>query len=78
MGLVPKRLIPIFRDRSDLDVPHLGPRIEQALRDSAALVVLCSPSSVQSTWVGREVITFKLLGKGDRIFPVVALSSAAR
>ena len=68
-GPLPERLSPIFRDREDLSsAGHLGPQIGQALADSAALVVVCSPAAVRSPWVDAEIREFKRLGRGERIY----------
>jgi len=72
-GEVPARLHPIFRDRTDLSSGGvLGSRIEDALRRSACLVVLCSPAAAASEWVDREVGQFIELHGPGRIFPVIA------
>lgn len=59
-GMVPTRLRPIFRDRSDLvaagDLSH---EVEQALSKSENLIVICSPRSAQSKWVDQEIRFFR-------------------
>jgi tetratricopeptide (TPR) repeat protein len=71
-GLLPDRLAPIFRDREDLSsAGELGPKIQLALADSEALIVLCSPESARSPWVDNEILRFKRLGRGDRIFALI-------
>lgn len=71
-GTVPPRVRPVFRDREELAAAHdLGAEINEALRDSASLVVICSPRSARSKWVNEEILTFKRLGRADRIFPIV-------
>jgi tetratricopeptide (TPR) repeat protein len=71
----PRRLVPIFRDREELPAGgHLPDRLEAALAASDHLVVLCSPKAAASEWVGKEVATFKRLGKGEAIIPVIAPS----
>lgn len=71
-GPIPPRLHPIFRDRTDMSGGGaLSERIESALSESEALVVLCSPASAQSVWVNQEVERFIALGRGARIFPVI-------
>jgi hypothetical protein len=72
-GPVPATLHPIFRDREDLPGGGALPeRLQAALEDSEALIVLCTPVSARRPWVNEEVLTFQRLGRGDRIFPVVA------
>jgi hypothetical protein len=71
-GKVPRRVFPIFRDREELAVSSdLGSNIEQALRESRYLIVICSPNSAQSRWVGEEIKTFKRLGREDRILALI-------
>lgn len=69
---VPRRLFPIFRDRDELPLSHdLGATIQDALRASKYLIVLCSPHAAQSKWVNEEVRYFKSLGRADRILAVI-------
>ena len=71
-GVVPKRLFPIFRDREELPTSHeLGKVIDQALRDSSHLVIICSPRSAKSLWVNEEIKQFKRLGKSDNILCLI-------
>lgn len=71
-GPVPRRLRPVFRDRSELPAAaELGRRIELALLESRFLVVVCSPRSAASRWVGREIEAFRALGRDDRILAYV-------
>ena len=68
-GAVPKRLAPIFRDREELaSATDLGASINEALRNSACQIVICSPSAARSRWVNEEILAFKRLGREDRIF----------
>ena len=71
-GALPERLSPIFRDRDDLSsAGQLGPQIEAALQDSEALVVVCSPNAAKSTYVDAEILAFKRLGRGERIYAFI-------
>ncbi len=71
-GPVPKRLIPVFRDITDSSAAgDLGSRIQQALAQSAFLIVLCSPHSAASRWVNVEIESFKRLGGRDRIIAIL-------
>jgi len=71
-GPVPKRLAPVFRDRWDADASvDLGATLRAALQASDALIVLCSPASARSEWVGEEIREVKRAGRGERIFPVL-------
>jgi tetratricopeptide (TPR) repeat protein len=69
IGIIPARLGPVFRDRDELPTAaDLGSTITAALNDSAALVVVCSPSAARSRWVNAEIRTFRAAGRGDRIY----------
>ena len=71
-GPVPKRIAPVFRDRWDADAStDLGATLQAALQASDALIVLCSPASARSQWVGEEIRQFKHSGRAGRIFPVL-------
>ena len=71
-GPIPKTLFPLFRDRDELSAsPQLSASIEAALAQSACLIVLCSPSSAVSRWVGQEIVEFRRLGRGNRIFALI-------
>ena len=71
-GQVPKRLAPIFRDREELaTATDLGTVINEALRQSACQIVICSPNSARSKWVNEEILAFKRLGREDRIFCLI-------
>ncbi len=71
-GTVPDRLQPIFRDREELaSAGALGGRLQQALADSEALLVICSPDAACSRWVNEEILAFKRLGRSDRIYCLI-------
>lgn len=71
-GEVPKRLAPIFRDRDELpSATDLGTLINTALEASACQIVICSPRAAKSKWVNEEILTFKRLGREDRIFCLI-------
>jgi WD40 repeat protein len=71
-GTVPPRLYPIFRDREELPVSSdLNTNINEALRESRYLIVVCSPRSASSRWVGEEIKAFKQLGREDRILALI-------
>lgn len=71
-GKIPKRLFPVFRDRDELPgASDLGGKLQDALRTSRSLIVVCSPKSAVSKWVNEEVKTYKTLGHGDRLFCLI-------
>jgi hypothetical protein len=71
-GTVPDRLSPIFRDREELaSADDLGARVQTALADSDALIVVCSPDAACSRWVNEETLAFKRLGRSHRIYCLI-------
>jgi eukaryotic-like serine/threonine-protein kinase len=59
-GVIPPRLTPVFRDRGELAAADdLGDEIEEALRASRFLIVLCSPAAVESRWIEAEISAYK-------------------
>ncbi len=72
IGEVARRIAPVFRDRDELPSTNsLGETIRAALRESATLVVICSPNSAKSRWVQEEILTFKRLHGEERIFAFI-------
>lgn len=70
--LIPARLVPCFRDELELPTEaRLQSAIEDALRQSRYLVVICSPRSALSVYVNAEVAFFKRLGRADCILPLI-------
>jgi len=71
-GPVPRRVFPIFRDREELPLSaELGASIEDALRASRYLIVVCSPLAAQSKWVNEEIRYFKSIGRADHILAMI-------
>jgi len=71
-GAVPKRLAPIFRDRSELAAsPDLGEEIEEAIAGSRFLIVLCSPAAARSRWIDEEIACFKRVHSEDRVLAAI-------
>ena len=46
---------------------ELSPKIQAALSESEALIVICSPDAARSPWVNEEILSFKRIGRGNRI-----------
>ena len=61
-----------FRDTEELPVSRiLTDTIDDALRSTDCLVVVCSTDTPSSEWVDREVATFIELGRADHVFPIL-------
>ena len=72
VGSIPRRVTPVFRDRSELpSAADLGRVVNEALAGSANLIVVCSPRSATSNYVNEEISAFKRLGRSDRIFCLI-------
>lgn len=64
------RLAPVFIDRAELAAgPDLSQQVRSALEQSAALIVIASPSARGSRWVAQEIALFRALHPGR---PVLA------
>lgn len=73
-GPVPAELESIYRYGDDLpamEVEALTEPAIAALTESAFLVVLCSPEAVKSDHVNEAIRRFKLMGRSDRIIPMI-------
>ena len=71
-GVIPRRLLPIFRDRDELATgSDLSVAIESVLANSNHLIVICSPHAARSRWVNEEVLVFKRLGRDHRVLCLV-------
>lgn len=68
---LPKRLFPVFRDKTDLSSGMLWEELKKRLEESEYLIVICSPESAQAPWVNEEVSYFQSLGRHDRIIPLI-------
>jgi len=69
-----KRLGSVFRDVADLGAAtKLTEALNEALANSQALIIICSPDSVASKWVGLEVEEFRRLhGENALVLPIVS------
>lgn len=71
-GPIPRKLYPIFRDLEELPASaDLSRQILIALEQSACLTVICSPHSATSRWVNEEILTYKRMGRENRILAII-------
>jgi len=62
------RIKPIFRDNVELSAAYdLTTVVREAIAQSDYLIVVCSPHSAKSKWVGREIELFRTLHGDSRI-----------
>src|SRR5262245_17781824 len=72
MGVIPRTLRPIFRDRDDFAAGHsLTDQTLAALDASAVLILLGSPASAKSRYVNEEVRQFKVRHPDRPIIPII-------
>lgn len=72
LGLAPRRLTPIFRDRDDLPAAgSLNKAIEEALDASLFQIVICSLQVAKSRWVNEEIKYFKRRHGQDRLLAII-------
>ena len=62
-----KPLKPIFFAPTDIQPGGLTEELQERLKASKNLIVICSPNSAQSEWVGKEIEFFHSLGRTKQI-----------
>lgn len=62
-----KPLKPVFFAPTDIQPGGLTAELQERLRASRNLIVICSPNSARSKWVGEEIAYFHSLGRTDNI-----------
>lgn len=60
-------LKPIFFAPTDIQPGDLTEEIKSRLRNAQHLIVICSPNSARSEWVGKEIAYFHSLGRTKNI-----------
>lgn len=58
---------PVFFAPTDIQPGGLTEELQERLRASRNLIVICSPNSAQSVWVGKEIEFFHQLGRTKQI-----------
>lgn len=59
---------PVFFAPTDIQPGGLTEELQKRLRASRNLIVICSPNSAQSEWVGKEIEYFHNLGRTKQIY----------
>lgn len=67
-GWAKKPIRPVFFAPTDIQPGGLTPELQERLRMSRNLIVICSPHSAKSVWVGREIEFFHSLGRTQNIY----------
>ncbi len=62
-----KPIAPVFFAPTDIQPGELSEELKSRLRNTQHLIVICSPHSARSQWVGREIAYFASLGHPERI-----------
>lgn len=69
---LPQYIRPVFRDKTDLKGGgRLADNLKGELHSSRHLIVVCSPNSVKSEWVNKEVEDFIASGRVGDIIPFI-------
>ncbi len=64
---------PVFYAPTDIQPGGLTEELQERLKASRHLIVICSPHSAKSDWVGKEIEFFHLLGRTKKVhFFIVA------
>lgn len=61
----------VFRDTDELTSGELTEELHKKLDESKWLVVICSPDSAQSEYVGQEIAYFRNKGRSKEIIPFI-------
>jgi len=64
---LPPKLPRVFRDTTDIEPGPLSDTLQKSLDNSKFLIVVCSPRSARSYWVGEEINHFIRRGRQDQI-----------
>jgi len=71
-GTIPPKLTRIFRDREELAAGScLDAKIQDALKQSQTLLVVCSPNAVHSYGVNQEIELFRQMRGDEHIFYII-------
>lgn len=62
-----KPINPVFFAPTDIQPGGLTAELQERLQASRNLIVICSPNSARSEWVGKEIAYFHSLGRTNRI-----------
>lgn len=62
-----KPIKPVFFAPTDIQPGGLSEELQERLRASRNLIVICSPNSARSEWVGKEIAFFHQLGRTKQI-----------
>lgn len=62
-----KPMNPVFFAPTDIQPGGLSEELQERLKASKNLIVICSPNSAQSEWVGKEIEFFHSLGRTQNI-----------
>lgn len=63
-----KPINPVFFAPTDIQPGELTEELQERLRASKNLIVICSPASAKSEWVGKEIAFFHSLGRTNNIY----------
>lgn len=66
-GWEKKPIKPVFFAPTDIQPGGLSEELQERLKASQHLIVICSPNSAKSQWVGREIEFFHNLGRTKNI-----------
>ncbi len=62
-----KPMNPVFFAPTDIQPGELSEELQERLKSSRNLIVICSPNSARSEWVGKEIEFFYRLGRTKNI-----------
>lgn len=69
--IVPQGFLDVFRDRVDFTAGEYHQNLNKELKDSAKLIVICSPEARKSQYVDDEIMRFAQIRGTDHIIPIL-------
>ena len=68
---LPRTIRVLNNDTKSLASGNLSQQVHENIKRSKYLIVICSPQSVQSVWVNKDVEMFVSMGRADQIIPFI-------
>lgn len=68
---IPQRYLRVFRDESDFQGVEYHTSLDRNLREATKLIIICSPNSARSVYVGDEIRRFAQYRGENHIIPIL-------
>lgn len=68
---IPRTIRVLNNDAKSIAAGNLSQQVDENIKRSKYLIVICSPRSAQSVWVNKEIETFISMGRSEQIIPFI-------